>query len=650
MHKWTQVGLALFAGGVVGFNPAPASGARLDMTGTVVVNDNTRPAGVLRNGTHHLRLRAAAGRWQPEGPDGPALTVDAFGEEGADLTVPAPLIRVTEGVTIAVSIRNELPTALRVHGLCARDGNACAPVDVPPGGTREVRFPGGRPGTYHYWATTMNAPVPFRELAGALVIDSRDAAAGDDRIFVITEWTSLTPAQIGEIVTADVASEAFLSLRPKVMFVINGRSWPATERLTYRRGEAVRWRVINLSSQTHPMHLHGFYFTVMRAGNGRSDEPVAGGEGRQVVTHLLPSGGTMTLQWTPEREGNWLFHCHVMHHVSPERRLEATEPSADRHTHGGPHADSQSDPSLGMAGMVLGISVLPGVAASPPASPRADPTPRRLTMVIQAAGGGAEGYAAAGFAIHEDGGPVPATPSMSPGPPLVLRRDETVEITVVNRLAEATSIHWHGLELDSFYDGVHGWSGAGQRVAPMIEPGRAFVVRITPPRAGTFIYHTHLHDYRQLSSGLYGPLIVTEPGERYDPATDHVVMLGRTGATEASGILEDASSAVMNGERAPQWIWRAGARHRLRVINITPDDVLSVSLVARDTAATWRPLTKDGAPVPMAEAGPVAAQLRIAVGETYDFAYDTPPGRELLWLEVRSSSGKWQTQARVIVK
>ena len=174
VHKWTQVGLALFAGGVFGFNPAPASGARLAMTGPVVVNDNTRPAGVLRDGTLTLRLRAAAGRWQPEGPDGPALTVDAFGEEGADLNVPAPLIRVTEGVTIAVSIRNQLATTLRVHGLCARDGNACAPVDVPPGGTREVRFAGGRPGTYHYWATTMNAPVPFRELAGALVIDSRD--------------------------------------------------------------------------------------------------------------------------------------------------------------------------------------------------------------------------------------------------------------------------------------------------------------------------------------------------------------------------------------------------------------------------------------------------------------------------------------------
>ena len=56
----------------------------------------------------------------------------------------------------------------------------------------------------------------------------------------------------------------------------------------------------------------------------------------------------------------------------------------------------------------------------------------------------------------------------------------------------------------------------------MIEAGGRFVVRFTPPRAGTFIYHTHLHDHRQLSSGLYGAMIVIEPGETFDPATDHV--------------------------------------------------------------------------------------------------------------------------------
>jgi len=71
------------------------------------------------------------------------------------------------------------------------------------------------------------------------------------------------------------------------------------------------------------------------------------------------------------------------------------------------------------------------------------------------------------------------------------------------------------MELDSYYDGVHGWSGSGQQSAPVIEPNGLFTVRFTPPRSGTFIYHTHLHDYRQLPMGLYGPMIVIDPDQSF---------------------------------------------------------------------------------------------------------------------------------------
>jgi FtsP/CotA-like multicopper oxidase with cupredoxin domain len=636
-----------FAGALFVSEPAVARAAADGVPEAVVANDNTQAAGVLDAGTVAIRLRAATGAWRPEGPAGPALAVEAFGVDGGPLTVPAPLIRVREGTTIAVSIRNDLGMALRVHGLCARDGHPCAPVDVQPEATRDIRFTSGRAGTYHYWATTIGAPVPFRELAGAFVVDPPDGPRRADRVFVITEWSTLTAAQLGEILSSDDSTATFVAMRPKLTFVVNGLSWPATERLTYRRGAPVRWRVINLSSQTHPMHLHGFYFTVTHTGDGWSEQPV-GGTGRRVVTQVLPAGGTLSMEWTPEREGNWLFHCHVMHHVSPDRRLGA--PTQDPHAaHGAHHADAPHDGSLGMAGMVLGITVLP--AAEPASAPiLAERAPRRLTMVVQPGRDVADAGAATGVVVSEAGLPAGHARVTSPGPLIVLRRDEPVEITVVNRLSEPTSMHWHGLELESYYDGVHGWSGANTRVAPMIAPGASFLVRITPPRAGTFIYHTHLHDYRQLSSGLYGALIVTEPGEVYDPATDHIVVLGRRGATERSSLLEAAESAVVNGERAAQFRWRAGTRNRIRIINITPDDILAVSLLARDTPVSWRPLTKDGAAVPEVEAQNVPAKVRIAVGETYDFAYEAPVGRTALWLEVRTASGRWQSQARVIVK
>ena len=85
---------------------------------------------------------------------------------------------------------------------------------MPPGADREVRFASGRAGTYHYWATSMGAPVPFRELAGAFVVDPAGVRVAPDRIFVITEWNDLTPAQLGRIMVSDDASARFLEANP----------------------------------------------------------------------------------------------------------------------------------------------------------------------------------------------------------------------------------------------------------------------------------------------------------------------------------------------------------------------------------------------------------------------------------------------------
>ena len=42
-----------------------------------------------------------------------------------------------------------------------------------------------------------------------------------------------------------------------------------------------------------------------------------------------------------------------------------------------------------------------------------------------------------------------------------------------------------------------------------VMPGDSFEMRVTPPRAGSFMYHTHLNDIYQQRLGLYGPL---QPG------------------------------------------------------------------------------------------------------------------------------------------
>ena len=605
----------------------------------MVPNDNRTSAGTLRDGVLSLELRAAVGVWQPGAETGPTLTVQAFGQGSAPLSAPAPLIRVPEGTQIQVSVRNELSDPLRVSGLCDRAA-ACAPLDVPPGETRELKFASGPAGTYHYWATTTGMPQQFRgrERHAALRRIHRrspGAAPGADRVFVITEWTSVTRAQLMEILKEDDPGPAFLKLRPDVGFTINGLAWPHTERLRYQLADSVKWRIINLSTQVHPMHLHGFYFDVESLGDG--PRPQVRGRSAPPRRHAADAAGsTMTMAWKPERAGNWLFHCHVMTHVSPSLHVDGSTKAHAGHGTRSRAVDGDDRHGARRHGRRTGVERHRDVV------PRMLPAPRKLTLLMRREA--ARFGDSAAFGIRRRRGCAAHKPAAAiPGPTLALTRGEPVEITLVNELPEATAIHWHGMELESYYDGVHGWSGAGTRVTPMIEPGASFVVRFTPPTTGTFMYHTHLHDRVQLTSGLYGAMIVLDPGEILDETTDHVLVIGRGGP-------QPDSPVVLNNERALQSVWKAGTRHRVRLINITPDDIVSVAVLGGDAPVMWRPLTKDGAPVPSDSRSPVAARQVIGVGETYDFEIEIPPGRRTLWIEVRTTGGRWHTQGRVIVK
>ena len=66
---------------------------------------------------------------------------------------------------------------------------------------------------------------------------------------------------------------------------------------------------------------------------------------------------------------------------------------------------------------------------------------------------------------RRDAMPVPGRRSCS-------SEDKPVAITVVNQSKDRAAVHWHGIELESYPDGVPGWSGSGKEILPSIAPGR----------------------------------------------------------------------------------------------------------------------------------------------------------------------------------
>jgi manganese oxidase len=258
---------------------------------------------------------------------------------------------------------------------------------------------------------------------------------------------------------------------------------------------------------------------------------------------------------------------------------------------------------------VLGLNVLPRAGES--SSKKPFKPQRKLELVVARSPEG--GHTTQGYRLVGKG--IPAAPATCPGPPLVLTQGEPVAIRVTNQLDEPTAVHWHGIELESFYDGVPGWSGNDAAAAPMIEPGQSFDVRMTPPRAGTFIYHTHMKDLAQLTSGLYGPLIVLPPSQKFDPATDKIFIFTRYGQRREGGML-------INGASEPRPLqWRAGVSYRLRLIDIGANNNMKVTLSKNGAPVQWTPVAKDGADLPPAQMNALPASFIIAPGETYDFRF-----------------------------
>jgi len=565
----------------------------------IATNGNNVPAGSLRGGVLNLDLEVVVGDWYPEADNGPHVAVYAFAEKGKAPSIPGPLIRVPEGTQVKLGVHNALGAPVNLHGFNRRPGKDEG-IALAPNERRELDFAAGAPGTYFYWASSpddssldgLSSKIPLNpapsQLTGAFIVDERGKPEAD-RVFVIGMWQQIDDPK------------SLKNLRE--FAAITGRSWPYTERLHYKVGDSVHMRWINASSSNHPMHLHGSYFRLDATSDGESETALPTDLRPMVVTNFMTARTAMEITWKPNRPGHWLFHCHILAHVvegvagktGSLSAIQSDQPM-QYHEHGTP-----------MVGLALGIDVDGHSAAKKTDYSHA----RKMTLAIQMLQSNPTRIRAElmeGKAKAESNGLM--------GPAIVLHRGEPVEITVENHMAQETAIHWHGIELESYYDGVPEFSGMGREITPPIVPGGKFVARFTPPRAGTFIYHTHWHDVGQLSGGLYGPLIVLDPDRAYDPATDVVFVAGG-----------DNQTLLINGQtEAIPLRWRAGQQYHIRLINIMVNTNVRFTLSSTGAPARWQLVGKDGMQLSPTQQTIGDAQLRVVPGETYDFEIIPPTG------------------------
>lgn len=104
-----------------------------------------------------------------------------------------------------------------------------------------------------------------------------------------------------------------------------------------------------------------------------------------------------------------------------------------------------------------------------------------------------------------------------PAPLLRWREGDHITLRVTNHLDEDSSIHWHGILLDSRMDGVPGLSFPG------IKPGETFTYQFPLKQAGSYWYHSHSGMQEQL--GHYGPIIIEPRADPVNYDREYIILL-----------------------------------------------------------------------------------------------------------------------------
>jgi FtsP/CotA-like multicopper oxidase with cupredoxin domain len=261
----------------------------------------------IENGVKVFDIEASIIRWNIL----PDVAVDAY---AYNRQVPGPRLQLTESDHVRINFHNALPetTTVHWHGLIVpneMDGPAkITQQPVPPGGSYTYEFTVGQSGTYFYHSHDHPDRQQALGLYGALLIAPKnpDAEPKADLEYVIQlqewlkrEWLTY-PAMLME--------GAFPNY-----FTINGKAYPATDRVEMKVGQTIKLRFIGTNNNfVHPMHVHGGPFEVVAVDGVTLNDSAR----YQADTVNVGPGQRYDVIWKARKPGKWLVHCHIPHHTA----------------------------------------------------------------------------------------------------------------------------------------------------------------------------------------------------------------------------------------------------------------------------------------------------------------------------------------------
>ncbi len=237
----------------------------------------------------------------------PGMKANLWGYNGQS---PGPTIEAVEGDKVRIFVTNRLPehTTVHWHGMLVPNGmdgvGGLTQPHIKPGQTFVYEFAIKKSGTFMYHPHADEMVQMAMGMMGFFVVHPRDPKlhrVDRDFVFLLNAY--------------DIDPGSYM---PKIMtmldfnlWTMNSRAFPGIDHLVVRKGDRVRVRVGNLTMTNHPIHMHGYHFSVTCTDGGWVPEAARWPE----VTIDIPVGAMRAFEFVAEETGDWALHCHKSHHT-----------------------------------------------------------------------------------------------------------------------------------------------------------------------------------------------------------------------------------------------------------------------------------------------------------------------------------------------
>lgn len=232
-----------------------------------------------------------------------------------DGTVPGPMLRVREGDTVRLTLRNDHTSihhhSIDLHAVTGPGGGAAATI-VAPGESKTITFKALNPGVFVYHCAHPNVASHMAHgMYGLILVEPKEGMSKVDKEFYVMQGEFYSAGDLGRRGLQLFDAESMLDGRPQYV-VFNGRTGALTGGLTGNLnanvGETIRMYVgnggVNLVSNFHV--IGEIFDKIFREGD------LVSAPAESIQTTIVPAGGASAAEFRLEYPGDYILVDHAL--------------------------------------------------------------------------------------------------------------------------------------------------------------------------------------------------------------------------------------------------------------------------------------------------------------------------------------------------